>query len=103
MKPSTRPAWMELGEAKPVPPPPPPSTKPKVMQAMDKMRDAGFTVGLVDGKVSVEPAGKLTPVQVNWIQANAPKLEMTLKALEIPGVKAMIEKFDAEVMRFERD
>lgn len=94
---------MELGEAKPVPPPPPPSTKPKVMQAMDKMRDAGFTVGLVDGKVSVEPAGKLTPVQVNWIQANAPKLEMTLKALEIPGVKAMIEKFDAEVMRFERD
>ena len=101
MKPSTRPAWMDLGVAKPVPPPPPQCVKPKVMQALDKMRDAGFTVGLVDGKVSVEPAGKLTPVQVNWIQANEPKLEMTLKALEIPGVKAMIEKFDAEVMRFE--
>jgi hypothetical protein len=68
------------------------------MQALDKIRNSGFTVGLVDGKVSVEPAGKLTPVQVSWIQANAPKLEMTLKALDIPVVKAMIEKFDAEVM-----
>ena len=70
------------------------------MLALEKMQAAGFTVSVRAGTLCVEPKERLTPAQVAWLATSESKLTMTLQALEIQQVKAIIEKFDAEVMSY---
>ena len=46
------------------------------------IREAGFTIGLMDGNLAISPASNLNDEQRQWIKANKPEL---VSALKSPG------------------
>ena len=70
-----------------------------VAAALQKMRGAGFSVQVVNGRLRVAPADRLTPVQRQWIAAHRD----ALMAAADPAIAEIVETFDAVVMRVTPD
>ena len=70
--------------------------------ALDKMRGAGFSVQVVNGRLRVTPADRLTETQRRWIAANRDALMAAMMA-DVGDVADIVKTFDATVMRVTPD
>ena len=70
--------------------------------ALDKMRGAGFSVQVVNGRLRVSPADRLTETQRRWIAAHRDALMAAMMA-DVGDVADIVKTFDATVMRVTPD
>lgn len=69
--------------------------------ALMKMRNAGFDVSAVGGRLRIAPADRLTAGQRDWVKAHKAELLAALAADADPNVAALVATFDAVVVKVE--
>ena len=70
-------------------------------EAVRRMEAAGYRLEADGGTLRVAPAERLNEEQRRWLARNKPALVRHVKALALPDVRRLAERFDAEVVKFE--
>lgn len=69
--------------------------------AITKMQQAGFTIAVNNGCLTVEPDARLNDHQRDWLKAHRPVLLRFLQATIDQNVILLVQMFDATVMAVE--
>ena len=70
-----------------------------IYEALHKIAGAGFTVRECHGLLDVSPDDQLSDVQRAWLERHKASIVVQLQGQRDPQVAAMIETFQADVIR----